>query len=76
MNTIKRSLTVALLLSAVVGMSATASAQTEEPVDLEALYQEIDATIGESPHFVKERELKIDDCRHKLQAEQRAEKRL
>ena len=63
MNPIKRSLTVALLLSAVVGMSATASAQTEEPVDLEALYQEIDATIGESPHFVKERELKIDDCR-------------
>ena len=76
MNPIKRSLTVALLLSAVVGMSATASAQTEEPVDLEALYQEIDATIGESPHFVKERVLKIDDCRRKLQAEQSAEKRL
>lgn len=48
----------------------------EESVDLDALYEQIDDAITQSPHYVAERERKIAVCRDSLQLDDNLEKRV
>ena len=59
----KQSIIITILLTAAVGMAHAEKAQADESVDLNALYQEIDEAILQSPQFVAERERQIEACR-------------
>ena len=50
--------------------------ETDETIDLKALYQEIDDAISQSPQYVAERERQITTYRDSLQKETNVEKRL
>ena len=63
-----------LLLILVLGLAPTVMAQTEEPVDLDALYRQIDDAISQSPAYVAERERQIADWRKRLYKEENLEK--
>ena len=70
-----RSFIIILLISAVAGV-VPATAQSDESVDLNALYQQIDEAISQSPQYVAERERQITACRDSLKKEENAENRL
>ena len=70
-----RSFIIILLISAVAGV-VPATAQSDESVDLNALYQQIDEAISQSPQYVAERERQITACRDSLKIEENAENRL
>ena len=72
----KRSLIVMLLLMIAGGVVHAFTTQPEEPVDLDALYQQIDEAISQSPQYVAERERQIAECRDSLVIEQNLEKRV
>ena len=72
----KRTVIVILLLTVAVGFAPVAIAQTDEEVDLQALYQEIDDAINHSKHYVTMRESQIDACRDSLMNEQSLENRV
>lgn len=63
---LKRSffLILSLTVSAVTVFAVTPQAQ--ETIDLNALYQQIDDAIRQSPQYVEERESKISACRDEL----------
>lgn len=65
-----------LLLVAIVGFAPIASAQTNQPIDLEALYQQIDDAIDHSPQYVAKLEQKITACRDSMTTEKNAEKKI
>ena len=69
-----------LLLACLVMGTITASAQNtsinEETIDLEALYQQIDEAISQSPQFVNERKMHIVAYRDSLQMESSPEKQI
>lgn len=65
-----------LLLVVALGLTHTVAAQTNEPIDLEALYQQIDDAISQSPQYVAERERAITACQDSLFKAQQAEQRL
>lgn len=65
-----------LLMFSSVQIQAQNISFDEEEVDLEALYQQIDDAIDQSPTYVAEREQLITACRDSLLAEQDLEKRL
>ena len=48
-----------LLLFVAMGLAPIASAQTDEPLNLDALYQQIDEAIRQSPQYVAERKQEI-----------------
>ena len=48
-----------LLLIITMGLSLTISAQEEESFDLDALYQQIDDAILQSPQYVADRKQRI-----------------
>lgn len=63
----------------VIGTTAASAQNTipdEESVDLEALYQQIDEAISQSPEFVAEYEKKISVCRDSLRKSTDPEKQL
>ena len=68
-----RSFIIILLISAVAGV-VPATAQSDESVDLNALYQQIDEAISQSPQYVAERERQIAACRDRLMNEKDVEK--
>ena len=68
-----RALIIFLLFFATVGYTP-AVAQTNQPNDLEALYQQIDNAIEHWPQYVAKLEQKIADCRDSLTEEKNAEK--
>ena len=68
-----RALIIFLLFIATVGYTP-AVAQTNQPNDLEALYQQIDNAIEHWPQYVAKLEHKIADCRDSLTEEKNAEK--
>ena len=70
-----RSFIIILLISAVAGV-VPATAQSDESVDLNALYQQIDEAISQSPQYVAELERQITACRDSLKIEENAENRL
>lgn len=70
----KQSIIITILLTAAVGMAQAEKAQADESVDLNALYQEIDEAILQSPQFVAERERQIEACRTWFLRENNAEK--
>ena len=72
----KRTVIVIFLLTVAVGFTSVAIAQTDEEVDLQALYQEIDDAISHSDQYVTLRESLIDACRDSLMNEQSLEKRI
>ena len=72
----KRTVIVILLLTVAVGFTSVAIAQTDEEVDLQTLYQEIDDAISHSDQYVTLRESLIDACRDSLMNEQSLEKRI
>ena len=72
----KRTVIVIFLLTIAVGFTSVAIAQTDEEVDLQALYQEIDDAISHSDQYVTLRESLIDACRDSLMNEQSLEKRV
>ena len=55
-----------LLLAIAIGLVPTVSAQEDESFDLEALYQEIDDAIVQSPKYVLERQQQIAACQDSL----------
>ena len=55
-----------LLLLIVMGFTHTISAQGNESFDLDALYQQIDDAIRQSPQYVAERKQQIAVCRDSL----------
>lgn len=65
-----------LLLFVAMGLAPIASAQTDEPINLEALYQQIDEAICQSPQYVAERKQKIAVYQDSLRIEMDAEKRI
>ena len=64
------------MLTLTVGSAHAASSQGDEKVDLDALYQEIDEAILQSPQYVAELERQMTAYRDSLQTEKNAEKRL
>ena len=72
----KRTVIVIFLLTIAVGFTSVAIAQTDEEVNLQALYQEIDDAISHSDQYVTLRESLIDACRDSLMNEQSLEKRV
>ena len=46
-----------------IPVHAQGISSSEEPIDLEALYQQIDDAISLSPEYVSEREREITACR-------------
>ena len=72
----KRTIIVILLLTVAVGFSSVAVAQTDEEIDLQALYQEIDDAISHSNQYISIRESQIDACRDSLMKEQSLEKQV
>ena len=69
---LKRSFIVTLVLACGVGMIHAETTQQDESTDLDALYQQIDEAILQSPQFVAERERQIDACRKRLMKKQSA----
>lgn len=69
-----KTLLVTLLL-AIANVAPLAAQETEEPVDLEALYQQVDNAIQESPLYVSQREEHIKKMRTLFLQEQELEKR-
>lgn len=65
-----------LLLIVVMGLAPTVMAQTDESVDLDALYQQIDDAISQSPAYVAGRERQIVDWRNRLNKEKDLEKKV
>lgn len=65
-----------LLLFVAMGIAPIASAQTDEPLNLDALYQQIDEAIRQSPQYVAERKQEIAICRDSLRVEMDAEKQI
>lgn len=65
-----------LLLIIALGLTHAVSAQEKESFDLEALYQQIDDAIRQSPQYVAERKQQIDICRDSLFLEKTMEGRL
>ena len=65
-----------LIFIITMGLTQTLSAQEEESFDLDALYQQIDDAIRQSPQYVAERKQQIDVCRDSLFMEKSAEGRL
>ena len=72
---LKRSIVV-VLLTLVAGLAHAVPTQADEEGDLNALYQQIDEAISQSPVFVAERERQIVDWRNRLDKEKNAEKSL
>ena len=72
----KRTVIVILLLTVAVGFSSVAVAQTDEEIDLQALYQEIDDAISHSNQYISIRESQINACRDSLMKEQSLEKQV
>ena len=70
----KRTFITILLLT--VDVRFAAIAQTDEGVDLHALYQEIDDAISHSEQYISIRESQIKDCRDSLLNEQDLEKQV
>ena len=66
-------LSFALLANPVHAQGISSS---EEPIDLEALYQQIDDAISLSPEYVAERERQISVCRDSFLMEKHQEARL
>ena len=64
-----------LLLFVAMGFASAISAQ-EEPIDLDALYQQLDDAILQSPKYVAERKQQIAVCRDSLFLEKSTEGRL
>lgn len=64
-----------LLLFVALGLTHTISAQEKESFDLDALYQQIDDAIRQSPQYVAERKQKIAAYQDSLQTEQSSEGR-
>lgn len=73
---VKRSFIVILLQAIAVGFAHADTTQTEESVDLNALYEQIDEAILQSPQYVTERERQITACRDRLMRERSAEERI
>ena len=71
-----RSFIVTFLLVVGVGLAHANTTQEDESVDLNALYQQIDEAILQSPQFVAEREHKITACRNRLMRETSEEKKV
>ena len=63
-----------LLLFVAMGFASAISAQ-EEPIDLDALYQQLDDAILQSPKYVAERKQQIAVCRDSLFLEKSTEGR-
>lgn len=70
---VKRLFIIMLLQTVAVGFACADSTPAEEPIDLQALFQQIDDAISLSPTFVAERERKIADYRDSLQQEKSVE---
>ena len=70
----KRTFITILLLTIAVRFAAIA--QTDEGVDLHALYQEIDDAISHSEQYISIRESQINACRDSLLNEQSLEKQV
>lgn len=70
----KRTFITILLLTVAVRFAAIA--QTDEGVDLHALYQEIDDAISHSEQYISIRESQINACRDSLLNEQSLEKQV
>ena len=64
-----------LLLFIALGLTHTISAQEKESFDLDALYQQIDDAILQSPQYVSERKQKIASYQDSLQMEKSVEGR-
>ena len=64
-----------LLLIIALGLTHTISAQEKESFDLDALYQQIDDAILQSPQYVAERKQKIASYQDSLQMEKSVEGR-
>ena len=73
---LRRLFIIILLLPLAVGPAHAAGPQGDEKVDLNALYQEIDEAISQSPQYVAELERQITACRDSLKIEKDAENRL
>ena len=73
---LRRLFSIILLLPLAVGSAHAAAPQGDEKVDLNALYQEIDEAISQSPQYVAELERQITACRDSLKIEENAENRL
>lgn len=66
---------VFFILLTIIGVGAPMSAQdTSQEVDLQALYQQIDEAIDQSPQYVDKRCTQIADVRKTLHAEKNPEK--
>ena len=63
-----------LLFIVVMGLCPTVMAQTDESVDLDALYRQIDDAISQSPTNVAARERQIAEWRNRLYKEKNVEK--
>ena len=72
----KRSWIVIFLLMIAGGVVHAFTTPTEEPIDLDALYQQIDEAISQSPQYVAEKERQIAGCRDSLLIEKSLEKRV
>ena len=59
-----------------IPVHAQGISSSEEPIDLEALYQQIDDAISLSPEYVSEREREITACRDSFLMEKHQEARL
>ena len=68
-------LLIAMALLA-IPVHAQGISSSEEPIDLEALYQQIDDAISLSPQYVAERERQISVCRDSFLTEENQEARL
>lgn len=73
---VKRYSFVILLLIIAVKLTHAATVQDGDSIDLNALYQQIDETIGQSPQYVAEQERHIDAYRDLLMSEKDEEKRV
>ena len=63
-----------LLFIVAMGFAPIVLAQTNESVDLDALYRQIDDAISQSPTYVAARERQIADWRNRLYKEKNVEK--
>ena len=63
-----------LLFIVAMGFAPTVVAQTDESVDLAALYRQIDDAISQSPTYVAARERQIADWRNRLYKEKNVQK--
>ena len=62
-------------LLTVIGGIAPMAAQSRDDVDLQALYQQIDEAIAQSPQYAEKREQQIEEASHALLMESNQEKR-